>query len=108
MHLHFGALQRAACKKVKRFAERVAPVAQTTHPTQAGLARGLNALVVPPFLRRGNLRGLRGCSNAATPNETPLSPAERNMYPSRGHMWSHARADIELLIFTCNYLFNLY
>jgi hypothetical protein len=46
--------QRAACKQVKRFAERVAPVAQTTHPTQAGLARVLNSLVVPPFLRRGN------------------------------------------------------
>ncbi len=42
-------------KKVKRFAERVAPVAQTTHPSQAGLARVLNSLVVPPFLRRGNL-----------------------------------------------------
>ena len=40
---------------VKRFAERVAPVAQTTHPTQAGLARVLNSLVVPPFLRRGIL-----------------------------------------------------
>ena len=49
-----GALERAACMKVKRFAERVAPVAQTTHPTQAGLARVLNSLVVPPFLRRGN------------------------------------------------------
>ena len=47
--------QRAACKQVKRFAERVAPVAQTTHPAQAGLARVLNSLVVPPFLRRGNL-----------------------------------------------------
>ena len=30
--------------KVKRFAERVAPVAQTTHPTRAGLARVLNSL----------------------------------------------------------------
>jgi hypothetical protein len=38
----------------ERFAERVAPVAQTTHPAQAGLARVLNSLVVPPFLRRGN------------------------------------------------------
>jgi hypothetical protein len=47
-------LQRAFCKLVKRFAERVAPVAQTTHPAQAGLARVLNSLVVPPFLRRGN------------------------------------------------------
>ena len=47
-----GALERAACMKVKRFAERVAPVAQTTHPSQAGLARVLNPLVVPPFLRR--------------------------------------------------------
>ena len=43
---------------MKRFAERVALVAQTTHPTQAGLARLLNSLVVPPFLRRGNLWGL--------------------------------------------------
>ena len=31
-------------KKVKRFAERVAPVAQTTHPTRAGLAWLLNSL----------------------------------------------------------------
>ena len=31
-------------KKVKRFAERVAPVAQTTHPTRAGLAWVLNSL----------------------------------------------------------------
>ena len=54
-------LQRAFCKLVKRFAERVAPVAQTTHPAQAGLARVLNSLVVPPFLRRGNWRRLRGC-----------------------------------------------
>ena len=46
---------RGVLKKVKRFAERVAPVAQTTHPSQAGLARVLNSLVVPPFLRRGNL-----------------------------------------------------
>ncbi len=30
--------------KVKRFAERVAPVAQTTHPTRAGLAWLLNSL----------------------------------------------------------------
>ena len=30
--------------KVKRFAERVAPVAQTTHPTRAGLAWVLNSL----------------------------------------------------------------
>ncbi len=51
--------QRTHCKTVKRFAERVAPVAQTTHPTQAGLARVLNALVVPPFLRRGNLQCLQ-------------------------------------------------
>ena len=29
---------------VKRFAERVAPVAQTTHPTRAGLAWVLNSL----------------------------------------------------------------
>jgi hypothetical protein len=49
-----GDLQRAACKRVKRFAEWVAPVAQTTHPAQAGLARVLNSLVVPPILRRGN------------------------------------------------------
>jgi len=49
-------------QKVKRFAERVAPVAQTTHPTRAGLAWLLNSLVVPPFLRRGNLWGLCGCS----------------------------------------------
>ena len=28
----------------ERFAERVAPVAQTTHPSQAGLARVLNSL----------------------------------------------------------------
>ena len=47
--------QRTARERVKRFAERVAPVAQTTHPTQAGLARVLNSLVVPPFLRRGIL-----------------------------------------------------
>ena len=53
--------QCMARERVKRFAERVAPVAQTTHPAQAGLARVLNSLVVPPFLRRGNLRGLRGC-----------------------------------------------
>ena len=33
-----------ACKQVKRFAERVAPVAQTTHPTRAGLAWVLNSL----------------------------------------------------------------
>ena len=50
-------MQRTACERVKRFAERVAPVAQTTHPSQAGLARVLNSLVVPPFLRRGNLWG---------------------------------------------------
>jgi hypothetical protein len=31
-------------KKVKRFTERVAPVAQTTHPTRAGLAWVLNSL----------------------------------------------------------------
>ena len=31
-------------KTVKRFVERVAPVAQTTHPTRAGLARVLNSL----------------------------------------------------------------
>jgi hypothetical protein len=42
----------------ERFAERVAPVAQTTHPSQAGLARVLNSLVVPPFLRRGSWRSL--------------------------------------------------
>ena len=46
---------------MKRSAERVAPVAQTTHPAQAGLARVLNSLVVPPFLRRGNLCDLCGC-----------------------------------------------
>jgi len=38
--------QYTARELVKRFAERVAPVAQTTHPTQAGLARVLNSLVV--------------------------------------------------------------
>ena len=54
-------MHRTVRERVKRFAERVAPVAQTTHPSQAGLARVLNSLVVPPFLRRGNLRGLRGC-----------------------------------------------
>ena len=43
----------------ERSAERVAPVAQTTHPTRAGLAWVLNSLVVPPFLRRGNLRGCK-------------------------------------------------
>ena len=63
---------------MKRSAERVAPVAQTTHPTRAGLAWVLNSLcgatlsatrefatgawvlnslVVQHFLRRGNLRG---------------------------------------------------
>ena len=42
----------------ERFAERVAPVAQTTHPSQAGLALVLNSLVVPPFLRRGSWRSL--------------------------------------------------
>ena len=47
--------QCTARERVKRFAERVAPVAQTTHPSQAGLARVLNSLVVPPFLRRGIL-----------------------------------------------------
>ena len=87
---------------MKRFAERVAPGAQATHPLQesetlcrkggtsrsdnaphasracagaklacgatlsatrefVGLVRVLNLLVAPPFLRRGNLRGLRGC-----------------------------------------------
>ncbi len=54
-------MQRTAPELVKRFAERVAPVAQTTHPAHAGLARVLTWLVGPPFLRRGNLRGLRGC-----------------------------------------------
>ena len=49
---------------MKRFAERVAPVAQTTHPTQAGLARVLNSLVVPPFLRRGNLWACAGAQLA--------------------------------------------
>ena len=70
-------------EKVKRSAERVAPVAQTTHPTRAGLAWVLNSLcgatlsatrefvkfawvlnslVVPLFLRRGNLQQERGCS----------------------------------------------
>ena len=44
---------------MKRFAERVAPGAQTTHPAQAGLARVLNSLVVPPFLRRGDLQCLQ-------------------------------------------------
>jgi len=83
---------------VKRFAERVAPVAQTTHPTQAGLARVLNSLVVPPFLRRGILVCLRGSSNAPIAAETPLEPLERNMWLSRGHIWSRARADIKLLM----------
>ena len=46
-----------ALRASERFAERVAPVAQTTHPSQAGLARVLNSLVVPPFLRRGILVG---------------------------------------------------
>jgi hypothetical protein len=50
---------------VKRFAERVAPVAQTTHPTQAGLAQVLNSLVVPPFLRRGNLAMFTGSAICA-------------------------------------------
>ena len=48
-------MHRTVRERVKRFAERVAPVAQTTHPSQAGLARVLNSLVVPPFLRRGIL-----------------------------------------------------
>ena len=55
--------------KVKRSAERVAPVAQTTHPAQAGLARVLNSLVVPPFLRRGNLVCLRGRQHHLAPTQ---------------------------------------
>ncbi len=53
---------------VKRFAEKVAPVAQTTHPTQAGLARVLNSLVVPPFLRRGNWQSWRALFCAHKPH----------------------------------------
>ena len=92
--------QRAACKQVKRFAERVAPVAQTTHPAQAGLARVLNSLVVPPFLRRGNLVCLRGCSNAATATETILEAAERNMCPISSGVSALKLVSIFLLAFT--------
>ena len=60
--------QRTARERVKRFAERVAPVAQTTHPSQAGLARVLNSLVVPPFLRRGNWQSLRALFCAHKPH----------------------------------------
>ena len=38
--------------------------------------------MVPPFLRRGNLGCLRGCSKRSKiAAETPLQPAERNMCP---------------------------
>ena len=41
---------------------------------------------------------LRSYSNVPTASETPSKPAERNVWPSRGHIWSRARADIKLLI----------
>ena len=53
-----GAQTTHLMRASERFAERVAPVAQTTHPSQAGLALVLNSLVVPPFLRRGSWRSL--------------------------------------------------
>ena len=52
-----GAQTTHLMRASERFAERVAPVAQTTHPSQAGLALVLNSLVVPPFLRRGSCCG---------------------------------------------------
>ena len=61
-------MHRTGRERVKRFAERVAPVAQTTHPTQAGLARVLNSLVVPPFLRCGNWQRLRALFCAHKPH----------------------------------------
>ena len=95
-------MHRTGRERVKRFAERVAPVAQTTHPSQAGLARVLNSLVVPPFLRRGNLRGLRVCSNAA---DTPLQPAECSMWPVAA-ISGAVRAQISFYFFTCFYQFT--
>ena len=53
-----GAQTTHLMRASERFAERVAPVAQSTHPSQAGLALVLNSLVVPPFLRRGSWRSL--------------------------------------------------
>ncbi len=61
-------MHRTVRERVKRFAERVAPVAQTTHPSQAWLARVLNSLVVPPFLRRGNWQSLRALFCAHKPH----------------------------------------
>ena len=56
-----GAQTTYLMRASERFAERVAPVAQTTHPSQAGLAMVLNSLVVPPFLRRGSWRCVAYC-----------------------------------------------
>ena len=56
-----GAQTTHLMRASERFAERVAPVAQTTHPSQAGLALVLNSLVVPPFLRRGSWRRVACC-----------------------------------------------
>ena len=73
--------QRAACKQVKRSAERVAPVAQTTHPAQAGLARVLNSLcgaTLSATREFGLLARLLKAPQIAA--ETPLQLAERNMW----------------------------
>ena len=75
-----GALQRAACKQVKRFAERVAPVAQTTHPAQAGLARVLNSLCGATLSATREFGLLaRLLKTPQMVPETALQTAERNM-----------------------------
>ena len=66
----------------ERFAERVAPVAQTTHPAQAGLARVLNSLcgaTLSATREFGLLARLLKTPQMAA--ETPLQLAERNMCP---------------------------
>jgi len=35
-----------------------------------------------------------------------FEPTELNMWPSRGHIWSRARADIELLFFNGGHVVN--
>ena len=56
-------------KKVRRFAERVAPVAQTTHPTRAGLAWVLNSLCGATLSATREFAGL-----ARLPNSLVVAP----------------------------------
>ena len=65
----------------------------------------LNSLVVPPFLRRGNLRGFARVLKRPTAADTPLQPAECNMWPVAA-VFGAVRAQISFYFFTCFYQFT--